>query len=75
MLTKENWKWHYSENVWERHVGARIRNLPISGVMVQEHAKAEAKTWGEVNLGHLMDGKEVLRKRHQIMYNEIFGKI
>jgi hypothetical protein len=30
--------------------------------MVQEHAKAKAKTWGKVNLGHLMDGKEVLRK-------------
>jgi len=60
--------------VWERYVGARIRNLPISRVMVQEHVKAEAKTWGKVNLGHLMDGKEVFRKKHQIVCNEIFGK-
>jgi hypothetical protein len=51
MLTKENWKWNYSENVWERCVGARIRNFPISEIMVQKHAKAETKTWGKVNLG------------------------
>jgi len=75
MQTKENWKWNISENVWERYVGARIRNLPIFGVMVQKHVKAEAKTWGKVNLGHLMDGKEVFRKRHQILCNEIFGKV
>lgn len=75
MQTKENWKWNISENVWERYVGARIRNLPISGVMVQEHVKAEAKTWRKMNLEHLMDGKEVCRKRHRIVCDEIFGKV
>jgi hypothetical protein len=61
MQTKENWKWNISENVWERFVGPRFKNLPISGVMVQEHAKEEAKTWGKVNLGRLMGGKEGFR--------------
>lgn len=75
MLTKEHQKWNYSENVWEKYVGTGIRNLPISGVMVQEHVKAEAKTCGKVNLGHPMDGKEVFRKIHQIVCNEIFGKV
>lgn len=51
MVTKGNWKWNISENVWEMYVGSRIRNFPVSGVMVQEHAKAEAKTWGKVNQG------------------------
>jgi hypothetical protein len=32
--------------VWELFVSVRARNLPISGTMIQEHAKEVAKKLG-----------------------------
>jgi hypothetical protein len=61
--------------VWEWFVSVRAKDHRLSGPIVQEYAKKVAEKLGKAEFKASNGWLESFRKRHQIVLNEICGKV
>jgi hypothetical protein len=72
---RKNGNEYSSEIVRKWLVCATARNLRTSGAVVQGHAKMLLKSWGNVNLGYLMDDQKVSERHIKLCLTKSVEKL